>query len=122
MKYGNREPLFHLVKRDGVSVWRAWAIRLIAFLASLVICGLIIFAIVKLNPLKVYAAMWEGAFGTNKRVWVTIRDSMALLCIGVGLAPAFKLRFWNIGAEGQILAGGIATAACMIYLKSMPTG
>ena len=39
-----------------------------------------------------------------------------LLCISVALAPAFKMRFWNIGAEGQVLAGGIATAACMIYL------
>ena len=32
---------------------------------------------------------------------------MMLLCVGVGLAPAFKMRFWNIGAEGQILVGGI---------------
>lgn len=49
-----------------------------------------------------------------------IRDTMMLLCIGIGLAPAFKMRFWNIGAEGQILVGGIAAAACMIYLNSMP--
>ena len=45
-----------------------------------------------------------------------------LLCISVALAPAFKMRFWNIGAEGQVLAGGIATAACMIYLGGkLPT-
>ena len=54
--------------------------------------------------------------------WVTVRDSMLLLCVGIGLAPAFKMRFWNIGAEGQILIGGIVTAACMIYWgNSMPT-
>ena len=41
---------------------------------------------------------------------------MMMLCVAVGLAPAFKMRFWNIGAEGQILVGVIATAACMIYL------
>jgi general nucleoside transport system permease protein len=43
-----------------------------------------------------------------------VRDAMFLLCIGIGLAPAFKMKFWNIGAEGQILVGGIATAFCMI--------
>jgi simple sugar transport system permease protein len=66
--------------------------------------------------------MWQGAFGTSKRSWVTVRDTLMLLCIGVGLAPAFKMRFWNIGAEGQILMGGCATAAVMIYCgASLPT-
>lgn len=122
MNHAFNEPLIHIAKRDAIPSWKAWAIRIAAFLVSLVICGFIIYAIVKLNPLKVYGAMWQGAFGTVKRTWVTLRDSVMLLYIGVGLAPAFKMRFWNIGAEGQILVGGIVTAACMIYLKSLPTG
>lgn len=72
--------------------------------------------------MEVYGEMWDGAFGTTRRTWSTLRDTMMLLCIGIGLAPAFKMRFWNIGAEGQILVGGVATAACMIYLgSSLPT-
>lgn len=112
------EPFIRISKR-GVPfpVWKAMSIRLLALLAALVLCAVIIFAIVKLNPLKVYVAMFEGAFGTNKRMWVTIRDMMMLLCIALGLAPAFKMRFWNIGAEGQILLGGIASAFCMIHLS-----
>jgi ABC-type uncharacterized transport system permease subunit len=90
-------------------------------LAALIICAIIIFSIVNLDPLKVYGAMFKGAFGTNKRIWVTIRDTMMLLCIAIGLAPAFKMRFWNIGAEGQILVGGIVSAACMIYLSKYMT-
>ena len=39
-----------------------------------------------------------------------------LLCIAVAITPAFRMRFWNIGAEGQTLIGGLATAAIMIYL------
>ncbi|MCI2058593.1 MAG: ABC transporter permease [Oscillibacter sp.] len=109
------EPLFRISKRTGISAPKAWIIRGIALLMALVVSGLVIFAIVKLNPTKVYIAMFEGAFGTPKRSWVTIRDTMMMLCIAIGLAPAFKMRFWNIGAEGQILMGGIATAACMIY-------
>ena len=66
--------------------------------------------------------MFEGAFGTQRRIWNTLADTAMLLCIGVGLAPAFKMKFWNIGAEGQILVGGLASAACMIYFKSIPSG
>lgn len=39
-----------------------------------------------------------------------------LLCVSLALTPAFKMRFWNIGGEGQVLIGGLATAACMICL------
>ena len=102
--------------------WRSWLIRLISLVLALIVCAVIIYAMVKLNPLKVYGAMWEGAFGSTKRSWVTLRDTMMMLCIGIGLAPAFKMRFWNIGAEGQILVGGIATSAVMIYCgHAMPT-
>ncbi len=122
-KLKSSEPFVRISKR-GVAIpfWRSMWIRAIALVAALVICAVIIYAIVKLNPLKVYGAMFDGAFGTNKRMWVTIRDMMMLLCIAVGLAPAFKMRFWNIGAEGQVLIGGCAAAACMIYLgNTLPT-
>lgn len=101
-------------KRDGLPIWKSFGVRLIGLALALIICAIIIFALTKLNPLKVYAAMFNGTFGTKKRIWVTIRDIMMLLCIAVGLAPAFKMRFWNIGAEGQVLVGGIVAAACMI--------
>lgn len=116
MKKETKEPFVRISKRDGIAIWRAWLIRLIAIALSLVICGIIIYAIVKMDPIEVYRAMFKGSFGTKKRTWVWIRDIMMLLCISVGLAPAFKMRFWNIGAEGQVLVGGIAAAACMIYL------
>jgi len=121
-KKKNHEPLLRMAKRaEGLPGWKAWGIRLIAFFLSLVVSGLVIIAVSGLNPAAVFATMVEGAVGTNKSMWVTIRDAMTLLCIAVGLAPAFKMRFWNIGAEGQILVGGIASAACMIYLKNIPT-
>lgn len=117
----SKEPFVRISKRVTIPIWKAWGIRLCALLASLIICGIIIFAIVKLNPIKVYGAMINGAFGTNKRLWVTIRDTVMMLCIAIGLAPAFKMQFWNIGAEGQVLMGAVAAAACMIYFGSLPT-
>ncbi len=123
-----REPLVRIAKRDSMPWWQSVLIRVVSIVLALVVCGVIIYMLVKVNPLEVYKSMVEGAFGAfkedykffNRRTWITIRDTMMLLCIAVGLAPAFKMRFWNIGAEGQILVGGIATAACMIYLKTLP--
>ncbi len=123
-----KEPLLRIAKRDSMPLWQSILIRVLSVVLALVVCGVVIYLLIKVNPLEVYKSMVEGAFGAfkedykffNRRTWITIRDTMMLLCIAVGLAPAFKMRFWNIGAEGQILVGGIATAACMIYLKDLP--
>jgi simple sugar transport system permease protein len=122
MAQTTKVPLLRIAKRDSISLWHSWLIRLCGLALALAVSAIVIYAIVKLNPLKVYDAMFLGNFGSGRRTWITLRDIMILLCIGIGLAPAFKMRFWNIGAEGQILVGGIATAAVMIALgKSMPT-
>lgn len=122
MKQGNKAPFVRISKRDTITIWQSWLVRIIGLLLALALCAIIIFSIVHLNPIKIYAAMFEGNFGSEKRIWVGLRDMAMLLCIGIGLAPAFKMRFWNIGAEGQILVGGLATAAVMIYFgKTMPT-
>ena len=118
--HGGKDPLVRIAKRSTISKPKAWAIRLISLLLALVVCAILIYSIVKMNPLQVYVSMWKGAFGSARRAWITARDEMMLLCIAVGLAPAFKMKFWNIGAEGQILVGGIVTAACMIYLPQLP--
>ena len=117
----NKEPLFRITKRAGISNFKAWAIRLAAVVFALVVSGLVIVAITGQNPFKVYLSIIDGAVGRSRRLWVTIREMMTLLIIAIGLTPAFKMKFWNIGAEGQLLMGGAATAAMMIYFgNSMP--
>lgn len=111
----NKEPMVRMSKRDSISFGKAWGIRLIAVLLSLIVCAVVIVAITRQNPLDVYLGIVDGAVGSSRRVWVTIRETLVLLCIAIGLTPAFKMKFWNIGAEGQILMGGTATAALMIY-------
>ncbi len=114
-----REPLVRLAKRNGLNPFAAWGIRIGAFVLSLVVCAIIIRSITGLNPIDVYVTMFEGAFGNEMKFWFTARDAAFLLCIAVALAPAFKMKFWNIGAEGQILVGGIATAFFMINFPDM---
>lgn len=119
----NKEPFVHISKREEMPFMKAVMVRLIAVLLSLVVCAFVIFILTKLNPVEVYKAIYSGAVGTSRRFWVTIRDSLILLCVAIGLTPAFKMRFWNIGAEGQILMGGCITAAVMIYAgDSLSTG
>ncbi|MBQ7060374.1 MAG: ABC transporter permease [Clostridia bacterium] len=112
--------MLRISKRMNMPRWKQWLIRLAAIVLALLLDAVIIYGLTKMNPLKVYSTMFAGVFGTSRRIWNAVRDVMMLLCIGVGLAPAFKMKFWNIGAEGQILLGGIAAAACMIYLKDLP--
>jgi simple sugar transport system permease protein len=96
-------------------------IRLIAVLLSMVVSAFVIVMITRQNPVQVYLGIIDGAIGSTRRIWVTIRETLVLLCIALGLTPAFKMKFWNIGAEGQILMGGCATAAMMIYFgDAMP--
>ena len=112
--------MLRIRKRTNMPLWQQWLVRFAAIVLALLLDAVIIYLLTKMNPLKVYSTMFTGVFGTSRRVWNAIRDIMMLLCIGVGLAPAFTMMFWNIGADGQILLGGIAAAACMIYLKSLP--
>lgn len=110
------EPLFHIVKRDGVIWWKAWLIRIAAVALALVFSAAVTIILTKENPVEVYATMFRGAFGTTRRVWGLLQSLAMLLCVALAVTPAFKMRFWNIGAEGQVLVGGLASAACMILL------
>ena len=116
-----KEPLFHVVKRDNSSFLRGALVRLLAIVLALIVSGVVIVLLTGMNPLNVYAALWDGAVGTTRRTWITLRDSAILLCIGFAVMPAFRMRFWNIGAEGQVLVGAMATAAVMIYGRNLPS-
>lgn len=114
--------MVHISKRDTISIGKAWAIRLFAVVLSLIVCAGVIFVLTRLNPVAVYEAIIDGAIGTERRTWAMIRDALILLCIAIALTPAFKMRFWNIGAEGQVLMGGVLSAAIMINLSERMPG
>lgn len=111
-----REPLFHIAKRDNLPWYISWLIRIAAIVAALIVCAVLTMVLTNENPISVYVTMIKGAFGTPRRVWNLLQALAMLLCISLAITPAFKMKFWNIGAEGQVLVGGLATAACMICL------
>lgn len=110
------EPLLHIVKRNALPTYRQWIIRIGAVILALILAGVVTMALTHENPISVYSTMIKGAFGTSRRVWKMLQSLAMLLCVSLAVTPAFKMRFWNCGGEGQVLIGGLATVACMIML------
>ena len=115
-KAENHEPFIHISKRDVLPWYKSMGIRAVAILAALVACAIVTMVLTGDNPISIYAAIFRGAFGSARKTWVTLQSMSILLLISLALTPAFKMRFWNIGGEGQVLIGGLAAAACMICL------
>ncbi|MGN1006200.1 MAG: ABC transporter permease, partial [Aristaeellaceae bacterium] len=69
-----REPFVRIAKRDSIYWTKAVMIRVLAILAALVVDALVIYFVTKLNPLDVYVTMFNGAFGTKRRIWITVRE------------------------------------------------
>lgn len=116
IKKASTEPLFHLVKRDTLPFYKAVLIRAVAIILGLIVAGIISYFVTKGNPFTIYKLMFEGVFKSSHRRWRALKNLAILLCISLAVTPAFRMKFWNCGAEGQALIGGLACAACMFYL------
>ena len=109
-----KEPLFRMVKRDAIPQKKAWMIRAAAFLLSLA-TGAVVIMMLGHNPFSVYISMIKGAWGTKTVSYETIKIAIPLLITAIGISFAFKMKFWNIGAEGQILVGAVAAGAFGLF-------
>ena len=117
------EPLFHVVKRDALPVGKAMMIRVAAVAAALLLCSLLSVLLINANPFDFLGTMVDGTFGSSRRLWKFAKDTAVLLCISLAVTPAFRMRFWNIGAEGQTLVGALASVAVAHYLGGkLPNG
>lgn len=119
----NREPLLHITKRKELPLAKTWAIRIGAIVAALIVCAIVTTAMTGLDPFSVFGTMIYGAVGTERKTWILLKELAVLLSVALALTPAFKMKFWNLGGEGQILVGAWATALCMIYMGDViPSG
>ncbi len=110
-----RSPLFHIVKREPLPWYGALGVRAGAIVIALLLSAVVIMLLTQKNPIEIYKAMFEGAFGSSNRIWNLLQQLSMLLCVSLAVTPAFKMKFWNIGAEGQVLVGGLATVAVMMF-------
>ena len=110
------EPLIQVSKRDDMIWYQSWIVRAVAIVLALAVCGIVTVLLTGLDPISVYVSMFDGNFGTSRRLWAMLKELSLLLCVSLAVTPAFKMKFWNIGAEGQTLIGALACSACMILL------
>lgn len=110
------EPLFHIAKRDRMPFWKTLVIRALAIVAALAVCSVFSYVFAGVSPIKLFSALFDGNFGSERRMWIMGKDAAVLLGIAIALTPAFLMRFWNIGGEGQVLMGALASISCAYYL------
>lgn len=115
-----KDPFIRVVRRSDIPTWKSWLFRIIAILAAFALVNIFVFAMTKATPLEVCTLMFQGTFGNIFFAKGSIFLIAKLLLIAVALAPAFKMKFWNIGAEGQVLAGAMITAFLMVKFSDLP--
>ena len=132
-KKKGHEPLFHMTKRSSFPGWASWIIRLLAIAVGFVVCGLVAYILIEDSNKKpenlgeffdkFITSFYNGSFKLNasakrryNRIWEFCRDTAILQCIALAVTPAFRMRFWNIGAEGQTLMGTLAAIGVAFYL------
>ena len=116
----HKEPLIRVARRDGMPLYQNILIRAVAIVLAMLLVVLFVHFTAGISAGTTISYMWEGVFGNSIYLRDTVFYTAKLLCIAVALAPAFKMRFWNCGAEGQVLAGGLATAVVMVYCGNLP--
>ena len=110
------QPLFHVVKRVDLEWWKKLLIYAVAIVAALLIGALLCGIFAERNPFEMIASLFSGPFKTQRKFRVFLQDFSLLLLVSMAVVPAFRMHFWNLGANGQVLMGCLATAACMFYL------
>ena len=109
-----KEPWVRIIKRDSIPRHKAYTVRAVALIGALLLGGILILALGH-NPFAVYREMVVGAFGSPLALKETTRITVPLLITGLGIGIAFKMQFWNIGGEGQIIAGAVAASYFALF-------
>ena len=105
---------YHIVKRASISTKKAVLIRAITIVSALLLCSVLATLMIGANPFEFIRSLFFGVFGSNGRIWSFAKGSAVLLMIALAITPAFKMRFWNIGAEGQTLIGALASVGMIM--------
>ena len=114
MNHEKKIPLIRLAKRYGMESWKVWCIRAGSILFALLL-GALVMGLAGANPATAYGTMISGALGKKSALRQTVKIAVPLLGCALAIAPCFKMRFWNIGAEGQITAGAIAASYFALF-------
>lgn len=110
-----KEPLLHVVKRENLPLWKSLVIYAAAIMFAIILVSLFCAASSKdvNNPFEMFGSLFNGVFGTGRRIYLFVRSTMMLIGVSLALLPAFKMKYWNLGANGQILFAALITFSIM---------
>ena len=108
--------MFKIVRKADASPAQERVMRVAAVVAALAASALVL-ALLGFHPIEVYAKIVEGSLLSGHRLVSTLNKTIPLVVLSLGVAIAFKMKFWNIGAEGQFYMGafGASLAAFSFY-------
>ncbi len=109
--------MIHISKQRELPRSKVLAIRLCGLLIGILLCAAVSTITTGINPIEIFTSIFKGSFGSTRKTWIFLQNTSILLMISLAVTPAFRMRCWNLGAEGQVLAGAMASAACMILFS-----
>lgn len=116
-----KDPLMHVTRLPDPKKWHYWISKLISVVVALLICAIITTIMAPGSFGNFFKYLGVGTFSKGIQVLRLFQDTAILLLIALALTPAFKMKFWNIGAEGQVLIGALGATICMKFMAgSMP--
>lgn len=107
-------PLVSIIKRDELSKTKAIIIRIATFILTFFIAMLLCYFVIKENYFEIIGTLVKGA---TVRPWRLLIDACLLLAFAIAIVPPFKMKYWNMGANGQVLMGALVSIVLMFYLN-----
>ncbi len=108
-----------LEPRPSIPGWYSALLPVIALLSAFVVCALLIVWAGE-SPFTAYTALIKGAVGSSFAITESLTRAIPLIFTGLAAAVAFRARFWNIGAEGQLYFGALAATWLGTGLITLP--
>ena len=114
-----KEPLLRVVKHAELSRAQSIGLRILAVALALVVGGVFIAAI-GYNPFEIYGTIISGCFRSPMAFQATVKFCIPMCISALGVTLAFKMRFWNIGGEGQLIMGAVFASFFALFCSGMP--
>jgi len=111
-----KKPFIHISRRSDVSKKTTIIVRVVTILSALLMCGLVSTIVAPGSFLDFYIYIYEGTLFSFNTLLATVWNAGLLLLIAAAITPAFKMKFWNIGAEGQVLMGALGAVIIMKFV------
>lgn len=100
--------------------FKAVGATILSLLAALVLTGGVLWA-AGANPIQAYQGLLSGALGSSYNIGLTLMTATPLMLAGLAAAIPFSARLWNIGGEGQLYVGAIASVLVALTFVTLPT-